>query len=242
MKKIFGLYIAKLGQNVLGVFMKIWANDEVKSLFERVEKCKDSGEPIRAAFSNHAKEFKRKPNSVRNYYYFDLENLKTDKNRCKILEIDLAKHQTFHFKSFNDDEEKNLLLNVKNKVLSGKSVRKACFEVANGDLKLMTRLQNKYQNIKAKNLRKNNVIMFQDRRKTLSESDINSLFLGLVKLIKRVATEEKEQEFEKLESEFERLKSDNFKLEQKIKSLSTGKKEKLKELFRKKKGENVAQK
>ena len=222
--------------------MKIWKNEEVKALFDEVEKCKSKCEPIKNAFFVHAKRFFRRPNSVRNYYYHDIENLKKDKSRLLTLGIDLQKHQTTHFKSFDDVEEKRLLLEVKNLVLSGKSVRKACSEVSGGDLKLMTRLQNKYQNIKAKNLRKDNVIMFHNQKKNLTESDINSLFLGLVKLIKRVATEEREQEFEKLENDFQTLKSENLKLEQKIKSLSSGKKEKLKELFRKKKEERVVEK
>ena len=242
MKKNLCLYIVEFGQNVLGVYMKLWKDEEVKALFDEVERCKSKCEPIKNAFLAHAKRFERKPNSVRNYYYHDIENLKNDEIRLKSLCIDLQKHQTTHFKSFDDAVEKKLLFEVKNRVLSGKSVRRACSEVAGGDLKLMTRLQNKYQNIKAKNLRKDNVIMFHNQRKNLTESDINSLFLGLVKLIKRVATEEREQEFEKLENDFQILKSENLKLEQKIKSLSTGKKENLKELFRKKKGERVVEK
>lgn len=215
--------------------MKIWSDEEVKSLFDEVERCKESATANKVAFESHAKKFGRKANSVRNYYYFDVENLSADKKRCERLGIDLQKHEKSHFKSFDDEKEKKMLLDVKTRVLAGRSVRRACEEVACGDLKLMTRLQNKYQNIKAKNLRKDNVIMFSQSRQRLSENDINSLFLGLVKLIKKVATEEREQEFAKLENDFEKLRSENFKLEQKIKSLSFGRKERLKELFKKKK-------
>ena len=76
----------------------------------------------------------------------------------------------------------------------------------------------------------NNIIHFQPKQKLLTDNDINSLFLGLVKLIKKNATEEameksqvsnqllkkafadlgrKDKELSSLKAEFERLKKEN---------------------------------
>ena len=60
--------------------MKIWKNVEVKDLFEAVEDCKKRGEPLKLAFVSHANKYSRKPNSVRNYYYKEVENLKIKSN------------------------------------------------------------------------------------------------------------------------------------------------------------------
>ncbi len=175
--------------------MKIWKDEEVKSLFGEVEKCKKEKKSLKQAFVSHAGKFHRKPNSVRNYYYHEVDNLLQDKERCRRLEIDLKNHEKSHFENFDKIQEEELFEKIENLVKKGHSVRSACREISGGDLSLMTRIQNKFQNMKRKVVKKDNIIPFQNKQKVLTENDINSLFLGLVKLIKKTALEEAKQNF-----------------------------------------------
>lgn len=175
--------------------MKIWNDDEVKNLFVEVEQCKQKNIALRLAFSNHAEKYKRKTNSVRNYYYKEVDNLSRDKKRCSSLCIDISKHEKSHFVTFEEKEEKGLVEKIENFTNQGMSVRSACLKISQGNLTEMTRIQNKYQNLKKKEERKkevanDNIIHFRKQQKLLTESDINSLFMGLVKLIKKTAIED----------------------------------------------------
>ncbi len=210
--------------------MKIWKDEEVKALFGQVESCKKNGSPLRSAFAAHAQSFKRKPNSVRNYYYHEVDNLAQDEARRARLGVELSLHEKVHFESFAKEQEEELFEKIEKLVQEGCSVRLACQKLSNGNLALMTRLQNKYQNMCRKIKQDNNIIHFQPKQKLLTDNDINSLFLGLVKLIKKNATEEameksqvsnqllkkafadlgrKDKELSSLKAEFERLKKEN---------------------------------
>lgn len=241
--------------------MKIWKNVEVKDLFEAVEDCKKRGEPLKLAFVSHAKKYSRKPNSVRNYYYKEVENLKIDKKRCDFLGISIENHEKTHFAHFSESQEKKLLEDIDKLVADGDSVRTACQKLSGGDLTEMTRLQNKYQNMKKKD-KKNNIIVFKQRQKLLTESDINSLFMGLVKLIKKTAIDEfmektklekqssayllkkafvdlgrKDKQITALRQEFEDLKKENENLKTRLESLSLDKTKMLKSHLEKRKYE-----
>lgn len=230
--------------------MKIWKDEEVKALFEEVELCKKQKQSLKIAFEKHAQKFKRMPNSVRNYYYKEVDNLIADKSRVNKLNLDLEAHKKNHFVCFDSEEEKNVMQEIENLINSGMSVRSACYKLSNGDLTQMTRLQNKYQNMK-----KTNVILFRQKRKTLSDSEINSLLLGLVRLIKKTAVDEyvqnnnsgqvqtsimkkaflelneKDSQILQLKADFERLKRENQELLTKIKSIE--KKDSLKQHLKK---------
>ncbi len=204
--------------------MKIWSDGEVKALFKEVESVKADGLSLKEAFLSHAQRYGRKQNSVRNYYYHEVDNLLGDAGRCKRLGIDISVHDKTHFESFDKLAEENLFEEIEKLLSEGLSVRSACLKLSGGDLTLMTRYQNKYQNMKKK-LGAENVIPF--RQKLLTESDINSLFLGLVKLIKKTALEEekskdgdllkkafeeigrKDRQLEELKAKFEKLKIEN---------------------------------
>ena len=239
--------------------MKLWNDDEVKSLFNEVEYCKNNQQALRMAFVLHAKKFKRKPNSVRNYYYKEVDNLASNEQRCKSLGIELEKHQKTHFVAFDEKEEEKLLNDVSEMVANGKSVRAACQILSGGNLSLMTRLQNKYQNSKKK---ENNVIPFRQKQKLLTENDINSLFMGLVKLIKKTAIEDfmektklekqsssfllkkafldlnkKGKQIADLRADFEKLKEENKTLLTQLEK-SASKNDALKQHLLKNKGEN----
>lgn len=229
----------------------LWADEEVKSLFQYVEEVKASSEPLKNAFILHAKKYNRKPNSVRNYYYHEIDNLADDKQRAKRLKIDLKNHEKNEINYFSQSEETELMGKIENLVKQGSSVRKACLTLSNGDVDKMLRYQNKYRNYlsKKQNMPQSNVIKFTKRKnEILTESDINSLFLGLVRLVKRTAVEElsskmkeeresqnyllrkalvdlnrKEKQIQELKNEFMQLKAENARLVQNITKLKCDK-------------------
>ena len=217
----------------------IWDNQEVKDLFTSIEKIKTSGQPLRKAFMEHARKYSRQPNSVRNYYYHEIDNLEQDKSRLKMLGIDLEKHKKNAIQYFTKDEEENLMEKIDKLVESGCSVRKACLTLSNGDVNQMLRYQNKYRNYKAKQkpLKKDNIIKFAKRKEKISDGELQALFMGLVRLVKRSATEEvneqvkntmerasqelrktivalnnKEREYRELKDAFIKIKEENSKL------------------------------
>lgn len=164
----------------------IWQDAEVKSLFLEVEECKSAGKAIRDAFASHAQKFGRKPNSVRNYYYHEIDRLEEDKARLKRLNINLKEHQKSQFAFFTEEEKNKIIDKIKEKIDEGYSVRKACLMLSGGDVKQMLRLQNKYRASESE--KKSNVLKFKAKTTNkITDADINSIFLGLVKLIKKNA-------------------------------------------------------
>lgn len=241
----------------------IWADEEVKSLFSYVEEVKRNNEPLKNAFILHAKKYGRKPNSVRNYYYHEVDNLSADNKRAGKLRIDLKNHEKNEINYFSEDEKNNLMEKIENMVKAGSSVRQACLTLSNGDVAQMLRYQNKYRNYISKNNNKSNIIKFSKKKsELLTESDINSLFMGLVRLVKRSAIEElsgkmkeeressnyllrkalvdlnrKDKEIRELKQEFLELKSENAKLVQNIMKLRCDKAGKLASKLRHNKNE-----
>lgn len=239
------------------VIMKfsVWSDQEVKDLFQVVEECKSMKRPLKDAFLKHANNYHRKGNSVRNYYYHEVDNLEKDEKRRKRLQIDLSKHLKNKLVPFSKRQEEEFLQKIEEYKKQGMSVRSACIKLSGGDMTLMTRLQNKFQNLK-KEEKTNNIITFHKREKTLSMNDIHSLFMGLVKLIKKASAEEVEAKFKEekgqmnfflkeaynelnektkelkaLKADYQILKSDNLKLSEKMNKLFQNKNERLKEKF-----------
>lgn len=217
----------------------IWDNKEVKDLFTSIEKIKKEGQPLRKAFMEHARKYSRQPNSVRNYYYHEIDNLEQDNDRMKELGIDLKNHKKNSIQYFTKDEEENLMEKIDKLVESGCSIRKACLTLSDGDVNQMLRFQNKYRNYKAKEkpIKKDNIIKFSKKKEKISEAELQALFMGLVRLVKRSATEEineqvkstmerasqelrktivalnnKEREYRELKDAFIKIKEENSKL------------------------------
>ena len=174
----------------------LWKNEEVKKLFNFIENYVKQGKSLSFAFKDYALSNNRKPNSVRNYYYLELNNLLNNEKRVNELEINLSLHTKKQANFFTEEEVKTQmqkLIELKNK---GYSVRKACMTLANGNIEQMVRLQNKYRSILKNNpqyfesLGNNNIIKMPERKSKLSENDINNLFLGLVRLVKNQAKQE----------------------------------------------------
>ncbi len=241
-----------------------WKDEEVLKLFNHIESCTKKGQCLTKAFKSYAQISGRKPNSVRNYYYAELLNLEQDEKRRKTFGIDISKHQKVMPKFFSKEEIESQIFEIVRLYNEGYSIRKACLKLANGNIDEMVRLQNKYRTLlkkqpqliasfeqKLKNEGKElktvlpeNVISMPNRKTKLSDSEINSLFLGLVKLIKNhakqevagtlqkqnqlanqelrkmmVSISEKEHEIQKLRNSFELLKNENKKFEKKIHEL-----------------------
>ncbi len=241
----------------------LWDNQEVQNLFENVEKIKSNNKPLKNAFIEHAVKYGRKPNSVRNYYYHEIDNLKSDKERLNVLKIDLSKHLKSSIIYFSAEEEQTLMKEIDKLVKDGVSVRKACYTLSNGDVGKMLRYQNKYRNYISKNkenkiVSNDNIIKFTKKKNIISESEIQSLFMGLVRLVKRNTIEEindkikiefenknielrktlielhkKEKEYQNLKEEFAKIKNENSKLLENVLKLKCDKASRLREKLKK---------
>lgn len=186
-----------------------WKDSEVKKLFLTVEKAKQENKSLLDAFRSYAKKSKRKPNSVRNYYYMEVTSLKENKNRAEKLGIDVSKHDVLSLEKFSNEETKKLVKEILRQKCLGVSIRKACLNLAEGDVSKMVRFQNKFRSVLKTNSNLYNDILcelktegLQEKQKTpnvvymkkqnqkLSDDDINSLFLGLIKLVKKTTAED----------------------------------------------------
>lgn len=184
-----------------------WKEFEIKKLFTLVEDYKKQNLSLSKCFSTYANLTNRKPNSVRNYYYQELSFLENNPDQCKKLKIDITKHLKVVGKSFTKEETNELIKNIINLTNKGYSVRKACLELANNDVNEMVRLQNKYRSViskdsellnttlnslKEKGIFKkqpSNITVLPVRKNKLNDNDIQSLFLGLVNIVKKSAEE-----------------------------------------------------
>jgi hypothetical protein len=196
-----------------------WKESEVKKLFDCMAKTKKNNKSLLDGFREFAKKSKRKANSVRNYYYLEIDNLKKDPQRAKKLGIDISIHNVQNAEKFSDEQTEKLVMEILRLKCLGFSVRKACLKLANNSAEEMLRFQNKFRSVLKKNkplynkcllnLRKNglseqkkdkklekneNVIYLKKpEEKKLTDEDVNSLFLGLVKLVKKNAIENVEK-------------------------------------------------
>lgn len=211
-----------------------WTQNEIKILFNLVEKHKKENKPIIDAFYEHAKNSTRQPLSVRNFYYAKVDEIKQNQNLQNQLKINIGLHEKNNYAKFDERQTQKLLEHIKKRTKQGQSIRSACLELAKGDAKQLLRFQNKYREIiknqttilqknakkhdkNAKNTEKNeffskkiildkkidiqncskNVISFPVEQKLipqhLSEAEIQSLFVGLAKLIKKSALAEMEE-------------------------------------------------
>lgn len=194
-----------------------WKDEEIKQLFDIVEKSRKENRSLLSAFSEYAKLSGRKRNSIRNYYYQELSELQKNKSRANKLNINIKNHIVNESVLFSKNETRKIISNILKLNSEGYSIRKACLKLANNNVELMVRYQNKYRSvlksnpelineiIKELNIKNkvmedtksnspNNLIYFKKQEpKVISEKDINSLFLGLIKLVKKSAAESVEK-------------------------------------------------
>lgn len=176
-----------------------WKDDEVKGLFKEVEISKSRGEGLKNAFSRHAKNYGRARGSVRNYYYREVDRLASSPTRAKELEINLSLHGKNPIKYFSKEEEGEFFDKIKGMTEGGMSVRRACLTLAEGDSERMLRYQNKYRAMQKLSL-PNNVIKFSKKKASITDGEIQALFSGLVRLVKRKEQEDAEERVKEVEN------------------------------------------
>lgn len=188
-----------------------WKNSEIKSFFELVEKNQKLNKPMLESFREFGKLTNRNELSVRNFYYTQAKLLSANPKLCNELNIDISKHIAQKFKHFDKTSEIALKTEIDKLKKQGVSTRSACLKLSGGDVKNMLRLQNKYRSISTKEATK--VIKFPNKDETelakkskLTDDDIKSLFMGLVKLVKENATSENKEKAEKFLEQTEQEK------------------------------------
>ena len=152
------------------------------------------------AFKSFAKDNGYKYSSLRNLYYKSLKN----------YDVKIKKYD-----KFCEADTKILIEKINDNLAKGISVRKTCLDLANNNISLMVRLQNKYRNVVYKSYYKKRkinteVLNFEAPKKKITEDDINSLFLGLIKLVKNRAIKEYKESYN-LEIETLKMKIRNLK-------------------------------
>lgn len=203
-----------------------YTEEEAKTLVEYIKAGKRKGKTLSYLFATYGLEHGRAKGSVRNYYYALLKNEKGNERIVQLL--DGSELTVEKIRAFTEEETEEVLRSILLEKSKGLSVRRAIFNLAQGDEKLMLRLQNKYRNTLKKqperiaklskelglgeNLeepirKKGNVREESPEREFLRrrlESEINNLYERLAKHWK--------EENQRLRAENERLKTENERL------------------------------
>ena len=121
-----------------------YTEEEAKNLVDFIKEGKQKGKTLTYLFATYGLENGRAKGSVRNYYYTLMKNENHDERIVRLLDgSDLTVEKIREFTPEETDEVLKSILAEKSK---GLSVRRAIFNLAKGDDKLMLRLQNKYRN------------------------------------------------------------------------------------------------
>ena len=121
-----------------------YTEEEAKSLVEFIKEGKQKGKTLTYLFETYGLQKGRAKGSVRNYYYTLMKNEKGDERIVKLL--DGSELSVEKIKEFTEEETDETIRNILAEKSKGLSVRRAIFNLAQGDDKLMLRLQNKYRN------------------------------------------------------------------------------------------------
>ena len=112
-----------------------WQQEEIDLLFSAVNDAAESGKPLRDVFAEVGEQLSRRPNSIRNFYY------------ARVKETPELSSRKTPFRSFSEDELRELLRNVLIGRGQGESVRACVTRLAEGDRAGMLRYQNKYRSV-----------------------------------------------------------------------------------------------
>jgi hypothetical protein len=121
-----------------------YTEEEAKSLVEFIKDGKRKGKTLTYLFETYGLKMGRAKGSVRNYYYALMKNEKGDERIVKML--DGSSLSVEKIRAFTEEETDKALKSILLEKSKGMSVRRAIFNLSNGDDKLMLRLQNKYRN------------------------------------------------------------------------------------------------
>ena len=187
-------------------------SQKIKTFFKIVGFRKGS---LNGSIKEAAKVLNMQNNSAKNYYYKTLKFLKDNPIIARKLDINLQNFEIKKFDKFSSNEKFDLLKTVDENLKKGISVRATCMKLANNDAKVMLRLQNKYRNMvkvsskreekedsvveiekqayqkmKQRENSKNIINIATAKAKnnnTIGDSELNALFLGLVRIVKKTA-------------------------------------------------------
>ena len=201
---------------------------QMKKLFERAAKAKNSGESLTSVFEELSKDFNKAKGSVRNVYYASIKRAKTDGEYGKKFAEgkELSANEIIAFK---DGEADELLYKILRGATFGKSVRRTILEMTD-DQKTSLRYQNKYRNLlKRERPRVERVRQtiiedygkcFNPYEKTASGNRLeNALKSEINRLYDRIASEVRAKNVQ-LEFKVDALTKENAELREKLKSLS----------------------
>ncbi|MBQ9714212.1 MAG: hypothetical protein IJV83_02705 [Clostridia bacterium] len=121
-----------------------YTEEEAKNLVEYIKEGKRKGKTLTYLFETYGIHNGRAKGSVRNYYYALMKNEKGDERIVKLL--DGSELSVEKIREFTEEETDAALRSILAEKSKGLSVRRAIFNLAAGDDKLMLRLQNKYRN------------------------------------------------------------------------------------------------
>ena len=124
-----------------------WTIEQTVELFELCAVARKKGESLSGVFKTMADKTSRSLNSVRNYYYGQAKTFELVPEVAKKLGIKRAEVERARFVPFTDGEVRKLVETVLVAKAQGKSVRRAIFEMADGDSKTALRYQNKYRSV-----------------------------------------------------------------------------------------------
>lgn len=187
---------------------------KIKTFFKIVGFRKGS---LNNSIKEAAKVLNMQNNSAKNYYYKTLKFLQDNPLVASRLDINLQNFEIKKFDKFKTNEKFDLLKTVEDNLKKGISVRATCMKLANNDAKVMLRLQNKYRNmvkVNSKSETNNNSVVEIEKQayqkmkqrenskniiniatakaknsNVIGDQELNALFLGLVRIVKKTALE-----------------------------------------------------
>ncbi len=121
-----------------------YTEEEARTLVEYIKEGKSKGKTLTYLFESYGLARGRAKGSVRNYYYALMKNEKKDERIVKLLDGSFLSVEKI--KEFTEEETTQALKSILLEKSKGFSVRRAIYNLASGDDKLMLRLQNKYRN------------------------------------------------------------------------------------------------
>jgi len=205
-----------------------YTEEEAKNLVEYIKAGKKKGKTLSYLFATYGLENGRAKGSVRNYYYTLMKNEKKDERIVKLLggsELSVEK-----IRGFTQEETDEVIRSILMEKSKGLSVRKAIFNIANGDDKLMLRLQNKYRNTLKKEPKRiadmaralglnEEVPRARRQEKTGEKTEINREFLQ--RKLEREINALYDRLTQALKAENQRLRMENEKLKEENKRLKS---------------------
>ena len=121
-----------------------YTEEEARNLVEYIKEGQQKGQTLTYLFETYGIRHGRAKGSVRNYYYTLMKNERGDERIVKLL--DGSSLSVEKIREFTEEETDEAIRSILKEKSKGISVRRAIFNLAKGDDKLMLRLQNKYRN------------------------------------------------------------------------------------------------